>query len=94
MLSWGIALGKINEIALAMTLGILYGVMLSAISMISALTGWAKGVFKVYSSFFPGFTPTLMGSIIGLIWGAVFGSIFGYLTGIIYNYLADRFGAE
>lgn len=79
-------MGVVNKLALGLTLGTIYGVMLFLISLMSSFTGWGKDIFQIYSSFFPGFENTLTGSIIGLIYGILFGFIFGYLLGALYNH--------
>ncbi len=53
---------KANKAALAVTLAVIYGVMLFAICLVSALTGWAKDIMAIYASFFPGVAATLIGS--------------------------------
>ncbi len=80
---------KINATALAITLGLIYGVILLAISLLSWLTGWGKDIMAIYASFFPGLAPTITGSLIAAIWGFVFGAIFGYVIAVLYNYF-DR----
>ena len=80
---------KINSMALGFALAAIYGIILFAVGIISAYTGWAKDVMAIYTSFFPGFTPTLVGSIIGLLYGLIIGGIFGFAIGALYNYF-DR----
>jgi tetrahydromethanopterin S-methyltransferase subunit C len=64
--------------------------MLFAICIVSMLTGWAKDIMAIYSSFFPGIGATATGSIIAAIYGVVLGAIFGYVIGVLYNYFDKR----
>lgn len=89
----GIKLVKINKIALAITLGLIYGIILLTIGLLSWLTGWGKDIMVIYASFFPGLAPTITGSVIGAIWGIVFGAIFGYVIAVLYNYFDQRIKA-
>lgn len=86
----GIDLDKVNEVALAITLGLTYGIILFAIGILSWLTGWGGSLLPLYSEFFPGFGPTVVGSVAGLIYGLVIGGLFGFIIGVIYNYFAVR----
>ena len=79
-------MGKVNEIALALALGILYGAIFLIFGLLSATTGLGSEAIRVHSGFFPGWGPTAIGSIIGAIWGLIFGGVFGYILGILYNY--------
>lgn len=86
----GIKIGTINVTALAITLGLFYGIVLFAIGILSWVTGWGNDLMALYSSFFPGFGPTAVGSLAGLIEGFVMGAIFGFVIGVLYNYFDKR----
>lgn len=83
-------MGTVNKAALAATLAVIYGVLIFAICILSALTGWSKDLMAIYSSFFPGIGPTITGSVIGAIYGVIFGAILGYVIGALYNYFDKR----
>lgn len=82
-------MGRVNEVALSLTLGLIYGVLMLKIGLLSMLTGWGRDALKAHSSFFPGFRPTVSGSVIGAIWGALWGLSFGFAIGLVYNVI-DR----
>lgn len=81
-------MGRINAVALSLALGLIYGILMLKIGLLSMLTGWGKDIFKLYSSFFPGYRPTVSGSIIGAIWGALWGLAFGFAIAVVYNAIA------
>jgi hypothetical protein len=83
-------MGKVNEIALALALGLLYGAIFLVFGLLSTATGWASEALRVHSGFFPGWGPTVIGSIIGAVWGIIFGGVSGYVLGILYNYFDDK----
>jgi hypothetical protein len=85
-----VIIGKVNKTALAATLAVIYGIILFAICLVSAMSGWAKDVTTIYSSFFPGVSATITGSIIAGIYGVIFGAVFGYVIGVLYNYFDER----
>lgn len=68
----------------------IYGIILFAICLISAVSGWAKEVTTIYSSLFPGVSATIPGSVIAAIYGVIFGAVLGYVIGVLYNYFDER----
>jgi hypothetical protein len=91
LLKGDVIMGKVNKTALAATLAVVYGVILFAICLVSAMSGWADGVTTVYSSLFPGVSATVIGSVIAAAYGIVFGAALGYVIGVLYNYFDGQF---
>jgi hypothetical protein len=83
-------MGKVNEIALALALGSVYGIIMLVFGLLSTLTGWGSEALRLHSGFFIGWGPTVLGSIVGAIWGIIFGAIFGYILGILYNFFDKK----
>ncbi len=78
---------KINIKALALTGGIIWGLTLFVITLISLKTTYADSFLIVIMSIYQGFKVTLLGSLIGLVYGLVYGFIFLWLIGWLYNKL-------
>jgi hypothetical protein len=80
---------KIKPLALGISLGIVWGVVLFFTTWISYYTGYAKMFLEVLAvSIYPGYTISPTGSIIGLIYGFADLFIMGGITGWIYNRIA------
>ena len=79
---------KLNARALAMSLGIIWGVALLVITIISLYSGYAAEFLSLVASFYPGYEVSIPGAVIGLIYAFIDGFIGGYLMAIIYNKFA------
>lgn len=80
---------KISVKALALSLGICWGLALFAVTLVAVFSG---GYLQPFADFFVGiypyYTVTAVGSIVGLIWGFVDGFIGGLILGWVYNLFA------
>lgn len=84
---------KLNVTALALTLGLLWGVGLLGMTWwIIAFEG-ATGEPTIIGRVYRGYTISPAGSVIGLLWGIVDGLLAGAFIGWIYNWLSRRFGS-
>lgn len=79
---------KINIKALALTGGIVWGLILFVITLISLKTTYADSFLIVIMSIYPMFRVSLLGSLIGLAYGFVYGFIFLWFIGWLYNKLS------
>ncbi len=81
---------RLNVKAFALTTAILSGAGSFALTLLSVLTGFAKGFFELIAPFHPGYTHTLVGAFISTFWMFVYGYIVGALFVLIYNALAKE----
>lgn len=70
--------------------GIIWGVVLFLITLISVCTGYATEFLNLIISIYPGFSITYAGSLVGLVYGFVDGFIALFLLGWIYNGLLKK----
>jgi hypothetical protein len=78
---------KLNIKALALTCGILWGLSVFLITLISLWHGHG-GHLGLLSLIYVGYTVSYAGSVIGLVYGFVDGLISGALFAWLYNRLA------
>ena len=76
---------KLRPLALALTLGILAGVGLLAITWWSVIIESPGTTIRVLSYIYLGYKVTWLGGLIGLVWGFIDGFVGGYLFALIYN---------
>lgn len=67
--------------------GIIWGIAVLFIGLMSAYTNWGLEMQSVIASIYIGYEPTIAGSIIGGAWGFVDGFIGGYIFIWLYNKL-------
>jgi len=79
---------KISPKALGLALGILYGLVLCAATLLSFYTGYLSQWTDLLVGVYPYYSVTVEGSIAGLIWGFIDGLIAGVVFGWIYNTFA------
>jgi hypothetical protein len=81
---------KTKEIkALAVAVGILWGVSLMFLAWISN-TGYGIDFVEVLSSIYVGYKPTLIGGIAGFFWGLIDGMVSIYLIAQLYTYILKK----
>ncbi|NIM03892.1 membrane-associated protein [bacterium] len=80
---------KINVKALAVGLGVLWGVLMLFAGWVS-IFGWATKFVEVMASIYIGFKPTFLGGVIGAIWGFIDGAISGAIIALVYNAIARK----
>lgn len=78
---------KLNIKGFAIAFGIITGLWMLALSLLSLATGWGSEVISLYGSLFVGYGATVGGAIAGAIWGFVYGFVFGALIAWLYNML-------
>jgi hypothetical protein len=70
--------------------GILWGLCMLVITLISAGTGYAPEFLNIIASIYPGYSISLLGSAVGLIYGFIDGFIVLYIFAWLYNWLEKR----
>lgn len=83
-------MAELNAKNLGLTLGILWGLGLFLVTLISVFSGYGAAFLNVVASIYPGFKVTYLGAIIGLVYGFIDGFIGGWLIAWIYNKLENR----
>jgi hypothetical protein len=78
---------SLNPKAFGLTAGIIWGLVLLVITLISTNTGYAAMFLNTIGSIYPGYSITPLGSIIGLIYGFADACIGFYIFARIYNWL-------
>ncbi len=81
---------KINAKNLGLAGGILLGLVIFILTLISIPTGYAGQFLGVLSSVYIGYSISVVGSVIGLIHGFICGFVGLYLLARIYNWLGTR----
>ena len=76
---------KLNNKALALSAGIIWGLVIFLLTNISLLQGGAGDILSRLSHFYYGYKFSFIGSIIGLVWGFVTMYIVAYAFGFLYN---------
>jgi hypothetical protein len=70
--------------------GILWGLCMLVITLISVETGYAAGFLNMMASIYPGYSISLLGSVIGLVYGFIDGFIGLYIFAWLYNWLEKK----
>lgn len=69
--------------------GILTGLCIFIVTLVSVGNGYAGEWLKLLESVFPGYHVTLVGSVVGLVYGFVDGFVKLGIFAWVYNKLAD-----
>lgn len=81
---------KFKLFALGVTTGILWGLTLFAVTLLSVYTGYGeKFLHALPQSMYPGYDISVKGSFFGLIIGFFDGVVFASIFGWIYNKIAE-----
>ena len=70
--------------------GILWGLSMFVLTLVSVGTGYAAGFFNGMASIYPGYSVSPIGSIIGLVYGFLDAFIGLFLFAWLYNWLLKR----
>ncbi len=77
---------KIKPLALGLSLGIVWGVVLFSTTWLSYFTGYGRLMLDVLAgSIYPGYSISPLGSFLGLFYGFIDLAVMGTLVGWIYN---------
>ncbi len=87
--------GKLSPKALAISLGLLWGIyvfLLGLLSMANVRVFWFSPEFlRILATLYPGFEATLRGSFIGLFWGTICGALGGAIIAWIHNFALEKY---
>ena len=83
-------MAELNAKNLGLTLGIIWGLALLIVTLISVPTGYGMAFLNIFDSIYPGYAITYVGAIIGLVYGFIDGFVGGFLIAWIYNKLENR----
>lgn len=81
---------KLSVKALALSMGIFWGLFLFLSTLLAVHTGYLKEMVTLVEGIYPYYSVTLIGSVAGLVWGFVDGFIAGLIFGWIYNRFAPN----
>lgn len=81
-------MAKLDVKALGLAFGIIWGVCVFFVGILSMLCGWGKGLVELFSSLYIGYKADFLGSIIGGMWGFVDAGIAGVIIAWLYNKFA------
>lgn len=76
---------KLDTKALALSLGIVWGVLVFLMTNISLLRGGKGEHLSRLAQFYLGYSFSFEGSIIGLVWGFISMFIVGWVLAVLYN---------
>jgi hypothetical protein len=76
---------QLHPVKLGLAAGILWGLAMFLITLISIGTGYATGWLILMGDVYPGYTISAAGSILGLIYGFIDGFIVLFLLAWVYN---------
>jgi len=79
---------KLDLKAFAVSAGIIMGVTVFLIGLISDPEGYGAPLLELFASFYAGFDGSITGSLIGGVYGFIDGAIGGLLFALLYNRLA------
>ena len=76
---------KLNLLGLGFAAGIIWGLAVFLMTLVSMSSGYADKALKGVASIYPGYSVSLGGSFIGLVYGFVDGFVCALIFGLIYN---------
>ena len=80
----------LNAKNLGLAGGILWGVVLLVMTLISVWTGYGAGFLNAIAGIYPGYSIEYLGSVVGLVYGFVDGFIGLFVIAWLYNWLEKR----
>lgn len=78
---------KTKTAKMALTGGLIWGVLLFLTTLISVYSGYASQFLQLIADVYPGYSVTLSGSIIGLIYGFLDIYIGVYIVSWVYHHI-------
>lgn len=80
---------KLNEKALAISLGVLWSLAILSLSIIAILSeNYLHNVVEFFSSIYLGYSLSFTGILIGMVWAFIDAAIGGWFLAWLYNKLA------
>ena len=74
-----------NAKALALSVGLVYGGIVSLLGVIAAGFGWAITVADILSTLYIGYGPSVLGIVLGFVWGFSTAFVVVFLIVSLYN---------
>jgi hypothetical protein len=81
---------SLNAKRFGLSAGILWGLCLLVLTLVSLGTGYAAEFLNIIVSIYPGYTISLLGSIVGLVYGFIDGFVGLYIFAWLYNWLEKK----
>jgi len=81
----------LNEKALALSGGIIWGLTIFGTTLLSAATGFGKAMMEVYGSIHPGYSISYTGAFVGLAYAFACAAAGLLVFAKLYNYMEKRF---
>ncbi|MFH1307203.1 MAG: bacteriophage holin [Candidatus Micrarchaeota archaeon] len=85
---------SLNAKNFALAAGIMWGIGLFFLTLISAYTGYGASFLKLIMGVYPGYSISMMGSVVGLIYGFIDGFVGCYIFVWLYNKLGEERGMK
>ncbi len=89
--------GYLNPKALAISVGVLWGVYVFFLGLIltvfpNAKFFWvSKEFLEILATLYPGYSATLLGSFIGLFWAFICGAVGGAIIAWLHNFALENY---
>lgn len=80
----------LNEKALALSGGVVWGLTIFGTTLLSAATGFGSAMMEIYGSIHPGYAISYVGAFVGLIYAFACAAIGLFVFAKLYNYLGKR----
>jgi hypothetical protein len=77
---------KLSICNLGMAIGIIWGLSVFVLAILSMLFGMGTPIVDILSSLYWGLDSSVIGALVGLFWGFVDGFIMGALVAFVYNF--------
>jgi hypothetical protein len=82
----------LNAKALALSAGILWGLVVFITTIMSLTTGYGRTLMETYGSVHPGYDISITGAFVGLVYAFVCAAIGTYALVWLYNRFEKKFG--
>lgn len=80
----------LNPKRFGLAAGIMWGLGLSLLTLVSAATSYAADFLNIIASIYPGYSISVPGSLIGLVYGFFDGFVGCYIFAWLYNWLEKK----
>ena len=81
---------KLHVLPFGLALGVIWGVGLLLVGLISAAGGWGDHFIAAMASLYVGYDATILGSLVGFVWGFVDFLVFGLILAWLYNFFVCK----
>jgi hypothetical protein len=81
----------LNEKALALSAGILWGGTVFITTLLASTTGYGMRMMEVYGNMHPGYAINVAGAFVGLVYGFACAAIGAYVLAWLYNMFEKKY---